>query len=73
MSEMNPYKALRPDSQPSFNTIMRVADALDAELYFLPKGIDRRKVYYAIAKIQEGSVAKARPTDASATTTAAEA
>lgn len=67
------YKALRPDSQPSFNTIMRVADALDAELYFLPKGIDRRKVYYAITKIQEGSAAKAQPTDASATTTAAEA
>lgn len=31
------YKALRPNSQPSFNTIMRVADALDAELYSLPK------------------------------------
>lgn len=31
------YKALRPNSQPSFNTIMRVADALDAEPYSLPK------------------------------------
>lgn len=31
------YKALRPNSQPSFNTIMRVANALDAELYSLPK------------------------------------
>ena len=31
------YKALRSNSQPSSNTIMRVTNALDAELYSLPK------------------------------------
>jgi len=30
-------KALRSNSQPSSNTIMRVTNALDAELYSLPK------------------------------------
>ncbi|OZG63047.1 addiction module antitoxin [Bifidobacterium lemurum] len=31
------YKALRPDSKPSFDTIMRVADALGAQLYSFPQ------------------------------------
>lgn len=47
------YKALRPDSKPSFDTIMRVADALGAQLYFLPKDIDMEAVHNAIEEVKQ--------------------
>lgn len=46
------YKALRPNAHPSFDTILRVADTLGAQMYFLPADIDLDAVYDAVEEIK---------------------